>query len=195
VILGAGRLSEQKDFATLVRAFARVRAVRPARLVILGEAKGEVKDAERRSQLTALARELAVETDVRLQGFVANPFKYMARSAVFASSSRYEGLPGTLIQAMACGCPVVSTDCPTGPAEVLLGGRFGPLVPVGDAEALANAILHVLDQPLPQDDLRQRAADFSVERSVARYLDLAFGASAVAGSAVRLVGARPRWFF
>jgi glycosyltransferase involved in cell wall biosynthesis len=70
---------------------------------------------------------------------------------------------------------VVSTDCPTGPAEVLLGGRFGPLVPVGDAEALANAILNVLDQPLPRDDLRQRAADFSVERSVAGYLELAFG--------------------
>jgi glycosyltransferase involved in cell wall biosynthesis len=163
VVLGAGKLRPQKDFGTLIDAFARVRAARPARLVILGEGPEE-------SRLRVRARRLGVSADVALEGFVANPFAYMARAAVFALSSAWEGLPAVLIQAMACGCPVASTDCPSGPAEILEGGKHGPLVPVGDAEALAGAILRLLAAPGDREGLRRRAADFSVDRIVERYL-------------------------
>jgi glycosyltransferase involved in cell wall biosynthesis len=100
----------------------------------------------------------------------------MARASVFVLSSLYEGLPGVLIQALACGCPVVSTDCPSGPREILDQGRFGPLVPVGDDAALARAIEEVLDDPPPAERLRARAGLFSIERSVDQYLRLLFAA-------------------
>jgi glycosyltransferase involved in cell wall biosynthesis len=163
VVLGAGKLRPQKDFATLIDAFARVRAARPLRLVILGEGPEE-------GALRVRARRLGVSADVSLEGFVANPFAYMARAALFALSSAWEGLPAVLIQAMACGCPVVSTDCPSGPAEILEGGRHGPLVPVGDPAALAEAIERTLSAPVDRERLRRRAEDFSVERAVDRYL-------------------------
>ncbi len=95
-----------------------------------------------------------------MPGFVDNPYAFMARAAVFVLSSTYEGLPGVLIEALACGCPVVSTDCPSGPREILDQGRFGPLVPVGDDAALAAAIEDVLDHPPPAERSRARA-DFS----------------------------------
>lgn len=165
VVLGVGRLVRQKDFATLVRAFARVHATRPARLVILGEGR------ERRA-LQRLARSLDVAHDVAFPGFVMNPFPYMAHAAVYVLSSRWEGLPGSLVEAMACGCPVVSTDCPAGPAEVLGHGACGPLTPVGDDAALARAIDHMLSKPPDAALLRSRAALFSVERAGARYLEV-----------------------
>jgi glycosyltransferase involved in cell wall biosynthesis len=99
----------------------------------------------------------------------------MARSSVFVLSSAWEGLPGVLIQAMACGCPVVSTDCPSGPAEILDKGVHGPLVPVGDDVAMAEAIESVLDAPPSEERLRRRANVFSVERSTDRYLALLLG--------------------
>ena len=162
VVLGAGKLRPQKDFATLLDAFAELRALRPARLVILGEGPEE-------SRLRVRARRLGISADVAFAGFVRNPFTYMARAAVFALSSAWEGLPAVLIQAMACGCPVVSTDCPSGPSEILEGGVHGPLVPVGDARALAAAILRVLDEPGDAERRRRRAQDFSVERAAERY--------------------------
>jgi glycosyltransferase involved in cell wall biosynthesis len=133
--MGVGRLAPQKDFPTLIRAFAAVRARRPARLVILGE-------GEDRPALEALAAELQIKDDVRLPGFDHNPFRFMSRAAVFALSSIYEGLPGALIQAMACGCRVISTDCPGGSREIL---PDGPIVPMRDAPALARGILALLD--------------------------------------------------
>lgn len=139
VILGVGRLTKQKDFPTLIRAFALVRRERPARLLILGE-------GEERSRLEALVKELGLEGDVALPGFVDNPYAYMSRAAVFVLSSAWEGLPNVLIQAMACGCPVVSTDCPSGPAEILENGKYGPLVPVGDVEHLFRAIVTIMDE-------------------------------------------------
>ena len=170
VILAAGRLDPQKDFATLIRAFARVRQGRPARLMILGAANPtNLAFAE---ELRALPGDLGVGEDVAMPGFVDNPLAFMARASVFVLSSLYEGLPGVLIQALACGCPVVSTDCPSGPAEVLDGGRFGPLVPVGDVAALAGAIEQVLDDPPSAESLRARAELFSVERSADRHLEL-----------------------
>ncbi len=180
VVLSAGRSSDQKDFVTLLRAFADVRRQRPCRLLILGQQAG--RSRQRRSRrLLELADELGIRDDVRLHGFVLNPFPYMAHAAVFVLSSRYEGLPGVLIQAMACGTPVVSTACPTGPREILEDGRHGPLVPVGDATALGKAILETLADPPARQPLIDRARDFSVERAFARYRELAFGPAASGG--------------
>lgn len=137
VILGVGRLREQKDFSTLIRAFAQVRQVRPARLVILGSGPEKQK-------LMALVDELNLKEDVALLGFDKNPYAYMARAGVFVLSSAWEGLPTVLIEAMAVGTPVVSTNCESGPEEILDSGKYGELVPVGDSEAMATAILSIL---------------------------------------------------
>lgn len=165
VILGVGRLTEQKDFGMLLRAFARVRERQPARLMILGE--GEEKKA-----LAALIANLGLEDHVHMPGFVANPFTYMAKSAVLALSSRWEGLPGVVIQALACGCPVVSTDCAGGVTEILKGDTYGKMVPVGDHQAMAAAILETLEHPPETRLLLERAADFHVDKITERYLDL-----------------------
>jgi glycosyltransferase involved in cell wall biosynthesis len=160
VILGVGRLDRQKDFPTLVRAFAAVRRQREARLIILGE-------GPERERLKSLLRELELSDHARLPGFVSNPFSYMARAAVFVLSSAWEGMPGALIQGMACGAPVVATDCESGPREVLAGGKFGRLVPVGDQAALADAIVATLDSPripLPPEALEQYTGEGAVER-------------------------------
>jgi glycosyltransferase involved in cell wall biosynthesis len=142
VVLGVGRLSRQKDFATLIHAFARVHRGRACRLVILGE-------GEERPALERLSAELGASHAVSLPGFVANPFAFMARAAVFVSSSSWEGLPGALIQALACGTPAIATDCPGGSREVLRDGRFGCLVPVGEVAALAVAIAAALERGRP----------------------------------------------
>ncbi len=166
VILGVGRLTAQKDFASLIRAFAAVRKNRPCRLVILGE--GELRGA-----LKALANELGVSDNVLMPGFHNNPFAWMSRSAVFVFSSIFEGLGGALIQAMACGVPVVSTDCPSGPSEILEDGKWGRLVPVGDVPALARAIEQTLDDKT-HPEVRLRAAYFSDTRSTDDYLEICF---------------------
>jgi glycosyltransferase involved in cell wall biosynthesis len=164
VVLAAGRLRASKDFGTLLEAFARVRRTRTARLMVLGEG-GE------REALARQARRLRVDGDVEFPGFVANPFAYMARAGVFVLTSRYEALGNVLVEALACGCSVVSTDCPVGPAEVLDGGRYGRLVPVGDVEALAGAIAAALDSPDAPERLEKRAADFSAGRIADLYLE------------------------
>jgi glycosyltransferase involved in cell wall biosynthesis len=164
VILGVGRLEKQKDFPTLIRAFAAVRSSRPVRLIILGEG-GE------RPQLQSLLEELGVAADARLPGFVQNPFSYMARAAVFVLASAWEGMPGALIQAMACGVPVVATNCQSGPREVLAGGKFGRLVPVGDPTALATAITESLDCP-PRPVPREVLAPYTEESAIEGYLRL-----------------------
>lgn len=162
VILGVGRLMPQKDFATLIKAFARVRAQRPAKLMILGE-------GDQRGMLQALVKAQGVADDVSLAGFSDNPFAYLTRADLFVLSSTFEGLPGVLIQALACGCPVVSTDCPSGPVEILEGGRHGALVPVGDVEKMAEAIVRALDRPADREALKARGAFFSEERAVCAY--------------------------
>jgi glycosyltransferase involved in cell wall biosynthesis len=176
VILGVGRLSEQKDFPTLLRAFARVRANRTARLIILGGSnKREAKSSQRQSELRKLAESLGVATDVDLPGFVQNPFPYMARASVFVLSSRFEGFGNVIVEALACGSQVVSTDCLTGPSEILEGGRYGALVPIGDDAAMAAAIEQALVAPVSAALLRSRAAAFTEERSVNSYLEALFG--------------------
>ena len=119
VLVGVGRLSREKDFPTLMRAFASVRRQRPVRLLILGE-------GPEREKLEALARQLGLSDDVGMPGFVTNPYPYLAHAAVFVLSSLYEGLPTVVVEAMALGTPVVATDCETGPRELLDGGRSGP---------------------------------------------------------------------
>lgn len=171
LVLGVGRLAAQKDFATLVRAFSRVHDQRPARLVILGEGKW-------RDRIGMLVRDLGVDADVELPGYVDNPLAWMSRASVFVLSSAWEGLPGVLIEALACGCPVVSTDCPSGPAEILDGGAYGQLVPVGNDIVMAEAILSTMDAPPDSERLRDRAAEFSVDHAVDRYLEVLQGVMA-----------------
>jgi glycosyltransferase involved in cell wall biosynthesis len=173
LVLGIGRLHEQKDFPTLLRAFARVRAKRTAHLMILGEA--DAKHPTLQSELMALAARLGIATHIAFPGFVANPFAYLARAALFVLSSAWEGLPSVLIEALACGCPVVSTDCPSGPREILENGAYGPLVPVGDEAALAEAMLSVLHSPPDRDWLRSRGAIFAANHVADRYLEVLVG--------------------
>lgn len=163
LILGVGELSERKDFATLLRAFAQVRAQQPCRLLILGEGR-------RREQLLALAAELGVTADFALPGFASNPYAWMARAAVFALSSRWEGMPVVLIEALALGTPSVACDCPSGPREVLDGGRNGPLVPVGAVDALAAGLLSQLRTPTPAAQSQAAVAAYTDEGSARAYL-------------------------
>lgn len=162
VVLAAGRLTPQKDVATLLRAFAALRVHQAARLIVLGE-------GPERATLEALAQELGVADDVDFPGFAANPFAYMRRASVFALSSAWEGLPGVLVQAMACGCPVVATDCRSGPREILADGAFGTLVPVGDPVALAAALAQTLAEPIDAATLSRRAAAYSVDAARRAY--------------------------
>jgi glycosyltransferase involved in cell wall biosynthesis len=142
VVLGIGRLTRQKEFATLIRAFARLRESCDCRLMILG-------DGEDRGALEQLVRELKVTEEILLPGFVKNPFAYLARCSLFTLSSAWEALPTVVIEALSLNIRVVSTDCPSGPREILRGGEFGRLVPVGDVEALACAMGDALQGPRP----------------------------------------------
>ena len=162
VLLAVGRLTRAKNYPLLLNAFAHIRARRPCRLVILGE-------GEQRESLLSLAQLLGIADDLHMPGFVDNPLPWMRQAAVFVLSSSWEGLPGVLIQAMACGARVVSTDCPNGPAEILEQGRWGRLVPVDDMAALASTIEGVLDSP-SAPDARLRAMDFGLEHAVNAYL-------------------------
>ncbi len=164
VILGMGRLVKQKDFPTLIRAFSLVRKERPARLIIISE-------GEERHKLERLVRELGLEADVELPGFVDNPYKYMKHAKLFVLSSRFEGLPTVLVEALAIGTPVVSTDCPSGPAEILEGGKWGELVPVGNSNTLAQAILHSLES-VPSVRVNDFIEVFTIDRVVPRYIEV-----------------------
>jgi glycosyltransferase involved in cell wall biosynthesis len=165
VIMGIGRLTEQKDFSTLIRAFALVREQTPCRLVILGE-------GNQRKMLQQLITSLNLEDVVSLPGFVTNPYPWLSRSSLFVFSSRWEGLGNVLIESLALGVPVVSTDCRSGPREILHGGKYGELVAVGDWEKLAEAMIRTLRQPLPPEFLKEASAEYSVQSSSRRYLEI-----------------------
>ncbi|WP_295385680.1 glycosyltransferase [uncultured Thiodictyon sp.] len=164
LILSAGELCYRKGFDTLLRALARVRAQRPCRLMILG--RGGERDA-----LLTLAFELGVADAFALPGYVPEPYAYMAHADVFAFTSRWEGLGFVPIEALAVGTPVVSTDCPSGPREILADGRYGPLVHVDDDKALAQALIATLDHPLPPEQLREAARPYGIEASTDAYLN------------------------
>jgi glycosyltransferase involved in cell wall biosynthesis len=170
VVLGVGRLVRQKDFPTLIEAFGLVRANRPARLIILGDRDPREPDVP--PAIEAVIDGHGLRDDVSLPGFVANPYAYIAGARVFALSSIYEGLPTVLIEALAVGTTIVATDCESGPREILDGGRYGALVPVGDPRALAEGILGALDAPHDPADLRHRSQRYTPEAVIGEYLQL-----------------------
>jgi glycosyltransferase involved in cell wall biosynthesis len=163
-LVAVGRLIPQKDFATLLEAFALVRRQREARLVVLGE-------GPLRPELEDLAERLGVSGDVSMPGFVANPYPSMAAADAFVLSSRWEGSPGVLIEAMSCGTPVVATDCPSGPRQILQDGRHGRLVPVGEPRAMADALLEALNGGVPPAP-PESWLPYEQERVVTSYLDV-----------------------
>ena len=165
VILTVGSDEPRKDHATLIEAFGIVRREREARLVIMGESPQAYK-----RRLFSLARERGAERDLAFLDFDENPYRSMRKAAAFVLSSWREAFPTVLIEAMACGTPVVSTDCPAGPSEILGGGKWGTLTPMSDPPALARALIAALDGGVPAaDDARRRAEDFDERRMAADY--------------------------
>ena len=163
VILGAGELCARKDFETIIKAFAILKKTYPSRLIILGKGK-------KKQDLLALTESLGLNVDVSFPGFVNNPYAYMSRASLFVLSSRCEGSPVVLMEALALGVPVVSTDCPSGPNEILQNGRYGQLVPVGDFEALSKVMLVTLKNPLSSEDLKAAATRFNTKENTDQYL-------------------------
>ena len=164
VFVAVGRLYLQKDYPTLVRAFALVAKQRPAKLLILGE-------GEDRPQLEALAAKLGIAEHVELPGFCANPLPLMREASAVVLSSQFEGFGNVVAEALALGTSVVSTDCAHGPREILANGRFGLLTPVGEPAPMAAAMLRILDQPFDPAVLRERGRVFSIQQCGAEYLD------------------------
>lgn len=167
VVLGIGGLRRQKDFPTLIRAFAQVRQQQACRLMILGQGNKE-------AQLKQLAQDLNLGDDFRLLGFVENPYVYLKHAGLFVLSSLWEGSPNVLTEAMALGTPSVSTDCPSGPFEITRGGAVLPLVPVGDVDRLAEAMLKTLREPQDPETMKSAVGEYTLERSARSYL-AAFG--------------------
>ena len=167
-ILTVGNLDPRKNHPLLIGAFKKVVTTRDARLLILGRDQGT------EGIVKAYAQSLGVADKVIIPGAVPNPTAYYLSANLFVLSSDTEGFGNVIVEALACGLPVVSTDCPYGPGEILAGGRYGRLTPAGDADALARAILEALDSPHDPDTLRQRAADFALEGVAENYLRLLF---------------------
>ncbi len=165
-VLAVGRLHKQKGYRHLIPAFARVVSQRPAHLVILGEGAD-------REELQSLVGSLGIASHVHFLGYASNPLAYMRHAAVFVLSSVAEGFGNVIVEALACGTPVVSTDCPHGPREILAGGRYGTLVPIGDVDALAHAIAASLDSPKPamSNELKKHLQLFSIEAIGRQYLE------------------------
>lgn len=164
VVIAVGRLSPEKDFVTLIRAFALLRHQVSCRLIVLG-------DGPERGSLERLAWDLGVNINVQFTGFVTNPYVYMKHSAVFVLSSLREGLPTALVEALSLNVPVVSTDCAHGPREILCNGLYGALVPVGDADAMASALVSVL-RVKPRINTTVAAAPFTFDRALKAYTSL-----------------------
>ena len=164
VIVAVGRLEEQKDFATLLRAFAQVRAQRDVRLAILGE-------GSQRAALLEQMQAAGIEEHVWMPGFIANPYPYLKRASSFALSSAWEGFAIVLVEAMALGVPVISTRCPSGPEEILQGGERGALVAVGDDKALALGLLKILDGDFIQPS-EAALAPYTAEHVARQYLEV-----------------------
>lgn len=161
VVLSGGRHEPQKGFDTLLDAFNRIKRS-DVRLVLFGTGP---ETESLKQQATALG----IDDRVWFPGFVENPYKYMANADVFVLSSEYEGFGLVLIEALACGCPVVSTDCESGPAEILENGKYGPLVPVGDDEELSNSIKSILNHPVEQTALREASLGYSIDVAIQQY--------------------------
>lgn len=165
IIIAVGRLTKPKDFKTLIKAFYLVRKEMEVNIAILGE-------GEERQHLEELSKELGVSEYVYMPGFVDNPYKYMSRSDIFVLSSIYEGFANVLVEAMALGLPIVSTDCKSGPREILENGKYGKLVPIGNFEKLAQVIIETLNSDYNPVSGIERAKQFSVDNAVNYYLDI-----------------------
>ena len=174
VVLGIGRLVAQKNFRLLVEAFARVRQHADIRLIILGGDESSAEQMAHRKELQELAAGLGVGSDVDLPGYQPNPHRYLRAARMFVLSSDYEGFGNVIVEALLAGCPVVSSDCPSGPAEILDNGRYGLLTPVNDVEQLAAAIVATLDTIPERQKLLERGLEFSLERAVEGYHRLFF---------------------
>ncbi|MET0091768.1 MAG: glycosyltransferase [Candidatus Thiodiazotropha sp.] len=181
VMLGIGGLRQQKDFPSLLHAFARVNRDRPARLMILGQ-------GHQHDELLNLAKSLGAADRVELPGFVENPYAYLSRAALFVLSSLWEGSPNVVTESLALGTPVVATDCRSGPNEITQQGKYGKLVPVGDVPAMANAILETLADPPDSEWLKGAVQEYTMEKSAARYLE-ALGLPLESESTTRHTGA------
>jgi|AntRauTorckE6833_2_1112554.scaffolds.fasta_scaffold06981_3 glycosyltransferase involved in cell wall biosynthesis len=165
-IIGVGRLTDQKNFSLLIDSFADlVKSEINTRLIIFGE--GPLRD-----KLESQIEKLGLRERVTLPGFVDNPYAYMSRADVFVLSSNWEGLPMVLIECLACGTKIVSTNCPSGPAEILEGGKYGTLVPMGDSKQLAKKIIVTLSKNQSRDLLQKRASDFNSKAVTKKYLSL-----------------------
>jgi glycosyltransferase involved in cell wall biosynthesis len=167
VVLGIGRLEVQKDFANLLLAMCELRKTKDAKLIVLGV-------GSQRPYLDSLVQQLGLQDQVDFVGFTSNPYIYLRRATVFALSSSWEGLPITLIEALGIGIPIVSTNCPSGPSEILQGGKWGRLVPVSDYKALAEALLLEIEHPHAQKPA-EALSRFQVGTVVDQYLALAEG--------------------
>lgn len=165
LIVGLGRLVAQKDFATLIRAFGKIQSKIDSRLIIIGE-------GEERETLEKLIQELHLADKVELAGFKPNPYPYLRKADLFVLSSAWEGLPNALLEAMAFGTSVVSTNCKSGPDEILENGTIAPLVPVGDVDAMAVSMISVLNNPQDSKILMDRANMFNEEQSILQYKEL-----------------------
>lgn len=165
LLVAAGRLAPWKGFADLIDAMAHGPAARGARLLILG-------DGPLRTELEAHIERLGLQRSVRLMGYVDNPLKYFAHAQVFVLSSLVEGMPNVLVEAMMCGCTPVATDCPTGPRELLDGGRIGQLVAPRNPPALARGILAALDNPVGDEELLRAIVPFEEGAVIDRHFRL-----------------------
>ena len=180
VILGIGRLVAQKNFPLLIEAFARARQHADIRLIILGGDETSAEQMAHRNELLELAVGLGVGSDVDLAGYQPNPYHYLRAARMFVLSSDYEGFANVIVEALLAGCPVVSSDCPSGPAEILNNGQYGLLTPVNDIEQLAAAIVTTLNTVLEPQKLRQRGLEFSLERALDGYHQVFFDKPAIA---------------
>lgn len=162
VVTAAGRMFPQKDFPTFIRAIARVRETRDVRAVILG-------DGPLRGELEALVDSLGLKDAVAMPGFADDINPTLQAAGYFVLSSGWEGFGNVLVEALGCGCGIVSTDCPDGPAEILSGGAFGRLTPVGDIDAMAAAIIAMIDEPVDREAQKRRASEFSVPVAADQY--------------------------
>jgi glycosyltransferase involved in cell wall biosynthesis len=172
LIVCVGRLSPEKDHRTLLRAVSMLPASRPWRLAIVGE-------GPERTALEAFARKLGIAERVIFTGPVADPFPWMMQARITVCSSRYEGLGNAIIEALACGTPVVSTDCPYGPREILQDGRYGTLTPISDAVAMADAIAAALDAVPDRRALMRRGLDYTAEHAAEAFLDIVYEVAAI----------------
>lgn len=173
VIVTVGKINPQKDHKTLVRAFSLVLKEHDARLIIVGGTRDNPASKAYREAVEAEAQSLGLHDKLHFAGHQNNPFAYMRHASLFVLSSLWEGLGNVLVEALACGCQVVSTDCVSGPREILDGGRYGALVPVGDPASMADAIIGALRQRRTPEELMERARLFNVRDVAQRNLVLA----------------------